>query len=62
MPDSLCMKIDTAMSLIRAADAVGTDSRAGVYKAAKSILLEVIDSVDMMISAADPAATAEDDE
>jgi hypothetical protein len=55
------MQLDTAMSLIRAAEAMSEKSKADVYKAAKSIMRDVMEAVDKLILIS-PAAEEDEDE
>lgn len=61
VPNDICMKMDTAMTLIRTADAVAEKDRPGVYRAAKSILDDIGKDLDMMITVSD-VMTEEEDE
>ena len=61
MSESLCMRMDTVMSLIRSAEAVSEKDKPGVYRAAKSILQGIEAELDTLITVAD-VVTDEDDE
>ena len=61
MPNDLCMKLDTARSLICAADAVSDEAKMDVYKAARSVLKDITEQLETLIKVAEPA-TDEDDE
>lgn len=54
MPNDICMKLETAMSLIRAADAVSDGARMDVYKAARSVLKDITESLEMLIKVEKP--------
>lgn len=62
MSESLCMKMDTVMSLIRSAEAVPEKDKQGVYRAAKSILQGIEEELDTMITVADTVAAVEEDD
>jgi hypothetical protein len=55
------MKLDTARSLICAADAVSDETKVDVYKAARSVLKDITEQLETLIKVAGPA-TDEDDE
>jgi hypothetical protein len=55
------MKLDTARSLICAADAVGDGAKMDVYKAARSVLKDITDQLETLIKVAGTASN-EDDE
>ncbi len=60
MPNDLCMKLDTARSLICAADAVSNEARMDVYKAARSVLKDITEQLETLIKVEKPI-TDEDD-
>lgn len=62
MPNDLCMKLDTARSLICAADAVGDGAKMDVYKAARSVLKDITEQLETLIKVAGPATDPEEDE
>lgn len=61
MTNDLCMQLDTAMSLIRAAEAMSERSKADVYKAARSVMRDVMESLDKLILIS-PAAEEDDED
>jgi hypothetical protein len=56
------MKLDTARSLICAADAVSNEAKMDVYKAARSVLKDITEQLETLIKVAGPATDPEEDE